>query len=685
MHKLFKHMESLTYIIDKQYQTPEFEEHFFNIVTQQYPLIDSIAIFSQQKQLKVGSIEQSLITQNKHFLKARHNNRLVIGETYFSHQSQQWLIPIYKAINTVSEPEILVLTLKLAQLNDTWKEVYHKNTLQITLAGTLTPIFRAHLSPSRYASFYSQRVTAQDLNLKSYLRSFKNPALAHTKIATINQEERLFTVIYDKEFHFWVSADTPYSQIWDQLLYHSTFYLILYVLSLTSIWAMIRWTINVEESKINVLTYEMNHDALTGLPNRNALIDHFKQAATQKTPFALLYVDLDKFKNINDSFGHSCGDDLLIEVAKRVKKSVSQYQGTALRYSGDEFVCLVNSSDKILLQHCAAHISDTVSQPYLIGQDAFRINASIGIACYPEDAQDVETLLSYADNSMIVAKQNQNQCAFFSKTAHYQLTRRVELEQALHSAIQEKEISIVYQPQVNADNTLFGVEALVRWNSQELGFVGPDEFIPIAEEVGLMPKLGLYIMQQAIREISQLQQLLDQHFCLSINVSVRQFIQIDFIEKLIEITQRYSKEKPLTITVEITESLFIENLEALMPLFHKLKNNRIVLSLDDFGTGYSSLSLLRNVPIDELKIDKSFVAHIATNKTDKAMVESIINMGKSLGLSVLAEGVETREQADILLNAGCDLFQGYLFAKPMTLEQLKNYCTAKPLTSTSNK
>lgn len=679
LNALFTQFEGLNNLVAEQYQQANFDANILNNIANQYPLVNNLAIFTEHKQLLEGDLALAAFTKTKQFVKAQNSEYLIIGETYFDHQSQHWLIPTYKKIASLPEDKVLISTLSLAMLNETWKEQFNNNTVQATLADGLTPIFRAQLPENKYASYYSQTVTAQDINLKAYLKSFHKKAQPHTKRAVINQRDVLFTVIYDQHYQYWVSADVPYSLIWDHLIYHSSFYTLLYLLFLGAVWAMIKWTITVEESKLAALTYEMDHDALTGLPNRNTLAQHFFEASESKMPFALLYFDLDKFKNINDSFGHSCGDNLLIEVGKRVNKAVKQYQGIAIRYSGDEFVCLINSDDKILLQHCAAHILDTVSQPYLIQQDAFRINASIGIACYPEDAQDVETLLSYADNSMSVAKQNQNQCAFFSKSAHYQLTRRVEIEQALHTAIQEKEISLVYQPQLNADNTLFGVEALVRWNSQELGVIAPDEFIPIAEEIGLMPKLGLFIMQQAIREISQLQELLDQHFSLSINVSVRQFIQIDFIEKLIELTQKYNYHKPLPITVEITESLFIENIDALMPLFHKLKHNRIILSLDDFGTGYSSLSLLRNVPIDELKIDKSFVADIATNNTDKGMVESIISMGKKLGLSVLAEGVETREQADILVNAGCDLFQGYFFARPLTIEQLKNYCIAEPI------
>ncbi|MCP4324798.1 MAG: EAL domain-containing protein [Psychromonas sp.] len=276
-----------------------------------------------------------------------------------------------------------------------------------------------------------------------------------------------------------------------------------------------------------------------------------------------------------------------------------------------------------------------------------------------------------------MAKKKRNQYLFFSKQVHHQLMRNIEIEQALHHAIENNEISLVYQPQIDRDNKLFGVEALVRWNSKKLGFVSPDQFIPVAEETGLMPKLGLYIIQKAMQEIDNLQQLHDLSFKLAINVSVRQFMQIDFIEKLMDASKKFSSGQ-IDITIEITESLFIESVfiesvESLLPLFYKMKSHYINLSLDDFGTGYSSLSMLRKIPIDELKIDKSFVDNISFDKNDKAMVNSIISMGKNLAMSVLAEGVETKEQADILFDAGCDIYQGYYFSKPLSLTDLSEF------------
>ena len=282
----------------------------------------------------------------------------------------------------------------------------------------------------------------------------------------------------------------------------------------------------------------------------------------------------------------------------------------------------------------------------------------------------MEGLLSYADSSMQLAQQRKNHYQFFSKSDYAQLTRNIEIEQALRRAIENKEISLVYQPQLDKKQKLVGVEALVRWNSKKLGFVAPDEFIPIAEESGYMPQLGLYIMHQAMKEIAQLQKQAQLPFKLSINVSAKQFMQSDFTRKLLEACAFHAID-PAIITLEITENLFIDRLERLLPIFNEIKAYKVSLSLDDFGTGYSSLSMLRKVPIDELKIDKSFVDHITDDQSDKEMIESIINMGKTLGMAVLAEGVETQAHVQILKNAGCDIFQGYYFSKPLALEELR--------------
>ncbi|MGB5445790.1 MAG: bifunctional diguanylate cyclase/phosphodiesterase, partial [Psychromonas sp.] len=456
-----------------------------------------------------------------------------------------------------------------------------------------------------------------------------------------------------------------------KLYQQGLYYLIFYLLLIATIFTLFRWIVKNEINKIDQLTYHAQHDQLTGLVKYNVVNKYLvSMQRMDERPFALLYIDLDNFKIINDTFGNSYGDIILAKVAKRILKCLLSYKGRACRYHGDEFIIFVESADKTEIAQLATLLLKTISQPYVIRQNNFKISCSIGIACFPEHSRDMETLLRYAGHSLFMAKKTKNEHQFFSKILHHQLQQNLKIELSLYQAVINQEITLVYQPQLDCDNTLFGVEALVRWHHKELGFIAPDVFIPIAEKSGFMPQLGLYIMHKAMQEIALLKQQENLAFKLSINVSIRQFMKIDFMTKLIEACKSHAMD-PATVTIEITESLFIERLDNLLPLFHAIKTQGFSLSMDDFGTGYSSLSMLKRVPIDELKIDKSFVDHIVTNQADMAMVENIINMGKALGMKIVAEGVEDSQQVDLLKKAGCDILQGYYFAKPLALEELK--------------
>jgi len=333
---------------------------------------------------------------------------------------------------------------------------------------------------------------------------------------------------------------------------------------------------------------------------------------------------------------------------------------------------LLETNNERTIQTFTINLLTELAKFHSIENNSFSVTGSIGITRYPDDSRSLDSLISYAENSMAIAKKVKNQYLFFSQEVHETLLKEAQIEQALHYAIDNNEISLAFQPQLDLQQNLYGVEALVRWRSKKLGFIPPDVFIPIAEESGLMPKLGQYIMNTAMHEINTLQKQLEVNFTLSINVSVRQFVQVNFFDLLMASINNFGSES-LKVTIEITESLFIESLDVLLPIFDKMKNNNISLALDDFGTGYSSLSMLKDAPIDELKIDKSFVDQISTNKKDQAMVKSIIGIGKNLNMRVLAEGVETAEHVKILEDSGCDLFQGYHFSHPLSVYQLYEF------------
>ncbi|WP_022942374.1 bifunctional diguanylate cyclase/phosphodiesterase [Psychromonas hadalis] len=683
LDSLFSQQEVIQNLIASEYiSNDKFDGKILDVALTQNQHTVGIWIFSKDGDLLVTSSNlstQKITNLSNHsntrawFQETLNSNQMVIGRAYFLTSLSRWILPLRKKIvNSAGETVAVISTgLDLAVLQNEWQK-NNPHNIEATLENGHYRILRNNLTISQFKRFYNhpQKIN-KNLNLQR--TSLKKSAKFSQKFASKDKQKYLYTFAYNKNYRFWVIASQPYQQVMKRLYSHSFFYTVFYLFLITSGFLLFRWIAKVENSKIDELTYKAEHDALTGLPNRTIIKRHFRQLQEKKKqPFALLYIDLDNFKNINDTFGHSYGDKILIEASKRISKSLTLHNGLVARYSGDEFVIFLEVGDRDIVKNYAERLLKSIALPYLINQNAFRISSSIGIARFPDDASHIETLLSYADSSMAMAKKKRNQYLFFSKQVHHQLMRNIEIEQALHHAIENDEISLVYQPQMDRDNKLFGVEALVRWHSKKLGFISPKQFIPIAEENGLMPKLGLYIMHKAMQEINNLQQQNNFSFKLSINVSVRQFIQIDFIEKLTEACKKFTSGQ-IEITIEITESLFIESVETLLPLFHKIKANYISLSLDDFGTGYSSLSMLRKIPIDELKIDKSFVDNISHNKQDRAMVNSIIGMGKSLGITVLAEGVETQEQLDILQLAGCDIYQGYHFSKPLSLDALTEF------------
>lgn len=689
LNALFAEHEILHNLIGNEYlRNPNFNKETFATVLDLNPLLLDIWIFSKEGELQLSTLPDVTfpnLLQNSNsqqwFQETLDSDHMVIGKAYLLQAINKWILPIRKKITDDKGNTVAVIStgIDLALLHKQWREENnHQNTIQATLNNGAFPILRTNLTTEQYSHYYdnslpgnilfSQTITQLKARLSAKSISGSAPFIQDIELSKTGKV--IYTLTYNARFGFWISAEMPYQLVLNKLYQHCLVFSVFYLLLIITVFSLFRWIVKIEKSKLNELSYKAEHDALTGLANRTLIKKHFRQLQRKtERPFALLYLDLDHFKNINDSFGHSYGDLILIEVTKRIVQSLTFHNGLAIRYSGDEFVIFLESADKSEIAEYAQTLLKSTSLPYLINQDVFKISSSIGIACFPDDATDIETLLSYADNSMFMAKKKKNQYLFFSKSVHHQLMRSIEIEQALHHAVINNEISLVYQPQLDRNQKLFGVEALVRWNSKKLGTVPPDLFIPIAEEIGLMPKLGLYIMHQAMQEISNLQIQENLQFKLSINVSVRQFIQIDFIDRLMDACKKYASA-PIAITIEITESLFIESLDALLPIFHKMKANYISLSLDDFGTGYSSLSMLKELPIDELKIDKSFIDNIAENNCDKAMVKSIIGMGKHLGLLVLAEGVEDKKQVEILKEAGCDVFQGYYFSKPLSLNDL---------------
>jgi diguanylate cyclase (GGDEF)-like protein/PAS domain S-box-containing protein len=422
------------------------------------------------------------------------------------------------------------------------------------------------------------------------------------------------------------------------------------------------------------MTHSAQHDAVTGLPNRLLLNDRISQsialARRQNRPIALIFLDLDHFKYINDSLGHDTGDNLLQCVSKRLLASV-RGSDTVSRQGGDEFVILLpeitypedaaTSAKKILL---------SLSAPCSIGGHDLHINGSIGISVYPEDGEDAETLIKNADTAMYHAKESgRNNFQFFKAEMNLKAVERQSLEGSLRRALEREEFLLHYQPKVNLDTgEITGVEALIRWQQPDRGLVPPSQFVPIAEDCGLILQIGRWVLREACRQARAWQNAGLPPVPIAVNVSAVEFRDKGFVEGVRAILSETVLEARY-LELELTEGVLMEDAESTASVLQELKMMGVHLAVDDFGTGYSSLSYLRQFPIDVLKIDQSFIHQITADPDDSTIVSAIINMGKSLKHLVVAEGIETREQRAYLQTQRCAEGQGYLFSRPLTAAQ----------------
>ncbi|MGK0499184.1 MAG: diguanylate cyclase (GGDEF)-like protein/PAS domain S-box-containing protein [Oceanicoccus sp.] len=426
------------------------------------------------------------------------------------------------------------------------------------------------------------------------------------------------------------------------------------------------------EQKLQKLGY---YDSLTGLANRTLFLQRLQRAINKsertEEKHALLFIDLDQFKNVNDSLGHDIGDRLLLKVAQRLEKN-SRKTDTVARLGGDEFAILV---EDIGAPYTAAKIADELIRmmAVLIEVDDYKllVTPSIGIALYPTDGETTDELLRKADTAMYHAKsQGRNNYQFYTKQLNEKIIRRMALESALRTAIKDDEFYLYYQPKVCLKTgNIVGAEALLRWESAKFGFVSPVEFIPVAEETGLIWPIGELVLKQASLQLKNWIDRFPNFESMAVNISGIQFNHNSLVDTVTEVLQEY-QIPPAHLELEITESAIIDNAEDAIKVMIQLKELGVKLSLDDFGTGYSSLSYLKRFPVDSLKIDRSFVAEIVSNPIDMKIADNIVKLAHTLGLNVVAEGVETDEQLEMINAMDCDQLQGYIFSKPIDQQEL---------------
>lgn len=428
------------------------------------------------------------------------------------------------------------------------------------------------------------------------------------------------------------------------------------------------------ELKINHMAY---HDSLTGLPNRElfnkSLVPKINLAKHNNRKYSVMFLDLDGFKMVNDSFGHEMGDYLLKQVGNRLI-SCLRPDDLIARQGGDEFIILLNEATVNDTNKIADTILKTISYPFILGGKEIVISTSIGIGTYPLHGKDADTLTMNAETAMYQSKENgKNNYFYYHSGLDETDINRLSMANSLRKALENQELELYYQPKINFSlNRMVGVEALLRWKNPEFGMVSPADFIPLAEETGLIVEIGEWVLRTAVEQNKKWQDSGFSPVTVSVNLSARQFLQDDLVNKIERILYKTGLH-PSYLKLEITETMAMHNLNQSITTLEQLKSLGIGLSLDDFGTGFSSLSYLKKFPINELKIDQSFIRNVVSDTPDASIVKAIISIAKSLNLTVVAEGVETEKHVEFLQQHQCDEAQGYYFSKPVPSNEIENF------------
>jgi diguanylate cyclase (GGDEF)-like protein len=425
----------------------------------------------------------------------------------------------------------------------------------------------------------------------------------------------------------------------------------------------------------NALQYQATHDALTGIANRilfTERLEHMlEKSKVDQSQMALLFIDLDHFKEINDSLGHEAGDKVLGIVTERLRETVKNDE-TLARFGGDEFTVILDKpSHPQAASELASQILKILSEPIVVDHNELYVGCSIGISLFPDNGDSAQDLLKYADAAMYAAKnEGRNSIRYYSSEMTARALERVVMETSLRLGLKNQEFIVYFQPQVNGkEDRLIGMEALVRWQSPTIGLVSPAAFIPIAEATGLIVELDRFVMRVAMSQISQWYREGYNPGVLAMNLTMKQLHQSDFIDFLTNIIEE-TKCKVEWIELEVTEDQIMINPDASIEILRQISALGVKVAVDDFGTGYSSLSYLKKLPINKLKIDQSFVRDLPHDEEDAAISKAIVALGQSLNLEIIAEGVETKDQKEFLINNGCENIQGYYYSKPLPAQEI---------------
>ncbi|WP_375751999.1 EAL domain-containing protein [Vibrio sp. HN007] len=611
------------------------------------------------------------------------SQEIVLGRTYFNKHLNSFILPFQKAVRDDRGNARFVLSLSINLergfdyfLNSTDEHLVSRTLLyrekdryfQLAPADQIRDqeVYRYQI-PQEYVQDSIERLTRNTgesydeikQNGKVYINELRHPSRQSLSAST-----------YLKQYDLWLTTEIKLDEVQEQFFQKALLLFFLWIASSLIMFALFRNIAGSEKRKQQELLHQARHDYLTGLYNRFYLEDYLS-ALPKKAHYSLVFLDIDNFKSVNDSYGHQVGDEVLIQVAKRLQGSITN-DTFLVRTSSDEFVAITastNQEDVMMLCECMKQQFDT---PFPSKDYEVKLSVSVGVSRKPFDGKKQEVLKRNADLAMYESKKSRDAITFFEPHLLDVHLHNIEIEHHLRKALDNNELYLTYQPQLASNGSLKGVEALIRWNNEELGFVGPDRFIPIAESIGMMNAIGQFVIDKALEEISAIQDHSGLEFDLSINVSVKQFQSEAFFSSLISSVNKHQFAMS-KLLLEVTESVLIDDVDRICVLMDKLRQQNIRISLDDFGTGYSSLSLLKNLPIDELKIDKSFVSDMLTDTNSSSMVEGVVAIAQKLKMVTVAEGVETEEVQNALRALGCDIYQGYYYSKPVPIEELALY------------
>jgi len=679
-----------------------------NELLQENPELAGVGIADINGQLRITSSNMSqdnlpnLLNKNEtvdSFVAALKTDILVMGRTYFMKSLKQWVVPLrYRITNSEGQVVALLTTgLKLEDENSPWQSEIVNPGMRLSIINSDFYFqYASFFNAEELYNIYNQPIDQRYLDLfASYL--FKQTGLSFSDF--LESRHGVVTLIYprpdgtksisafsyNKKYKLFTFTINNFSSLYIKILVP-----LVTLFSLLFAFNIILFFLFKKQNKLQQrfkkdLEYQAQHDHLTGLPNLRYLKSHFQKWQEKCNSYSVVFIDLDNFKNSNDLHGHAIGDKILCEVAWRIKRFFKEC--IWIRQGGDEFIIITPANYFKTIENTCYEFLNVLKQTISIESLEFSIRASIGVASSPSDGTNIESLFRKADIAMYEAKKNRTGVHIFSHKLDIDNSRASLVSKELNSALERNEMYILYQPQIDLKtNKIIGVEALLRWNNKLLGQVPPDEFIPIAESTGVILDIGNFVFETSLREFqdtcksiySNIDDTLhvDGKLRLSINISIRQLSEEKFSESLFSMVRQYDC-KHTKLMLEITETMTINRIDEIGLTLNKIQQAGIGVSLDDFGTGHSSLSHLSKLPIDEIKIDKSFIQEIPNNKQDIVLIKSIINLGKSLNIKVLAEGVESIKQVNFLNRLGCQYFQGFYYSHPVDQQSLKKLMKTK--------